>query len=405
MKSLFATRRRRAVLALVPVALLSLGAASDVIQVGAAPAPSAPGDAGDPEVLVSMTPVRVLDTRAGEGPIGVPTAAPLGAGSTLTLELAGESIPATATAAVINLTVPETSTAKSYVTVWPAGDPRPNASANNAEPGLIAANQMIARLGDNGAINVFNQQGSIDLVIDVVGYLSPLEDALDGIGGIAGPAGPQGPAGPEGPQGEIGLTGATGLTGAVGLTGPQGPGAEIEVITPLGGDLCVDAGLLNINILSGEMSACDEGEWTNPLDLNAGILDTVYENSLLSGVVGLDDTAVTVTTFSAPTAGTYLLEAELTVRQDAGILGSILTNVECGWFDESGGVAVGPQSGQSLLTQLVLTTDSETNLSPSAEVELIAGEDVLLRCDMDGLVLTLGDFEVESWSYTATRTA
>ncbi|HRE01789.1 MAG TPA: hypothetical protein PLV68_10855, partial [Ilumatobacteraceae bacterium] len=98
---------------------------------------------------------------------------------TINLNLAGATavLPANATAALINLTVDFDATMPSYLTVWPQGEPRPLASANNAEPGLISANSMLAKLGTTGGISIFNQQGAVNLVIDVVGYTIALADA------------------------------------------------------------------------------------------------------------------------------------------------------------------------------------------------------------------------------------
>src|SRR6476620_11851665 len=83
-------RRHRVVVAVVAGALL-VGAAG---LAAAAPGPSGSGaspaalsPAADPEGFVGVSPVRVLDTRAGDGPIGVPSAAPLGPGQTITLPL------------------------------------------------------------------------------------------------------------------------------------------------------------------------------------------------------------------------------------------------------------------------------------------------------------------------------
>ncbi len=102
-------------------------------------------------------------------------AGPLGPDETLDLKLTAPGpVPVDGVAAVINVTL-DGATAKSFLTVWPAGEPRPLASTNNAEPGLITPNSMIAKLGTNGSISIFNAAGSTHVVIDVVGYLVPLQ--------------------------------------------------------------------------------------------------------------------------------------------------------------------------------------------------------------------------------------
>jgi hypothetical protein len=125
--------------------------------------------------FVPISPVRILDTRpAPEGPIGVATAGKLGAGATLDVAVAGPglAVPASATAAMLNITIDQDATLQSFITVWPTGEQRPLTSANNALPNLVASNSMLAKLG-NGSISIYNQQGSVNVVVDVVGYLVP----------------------------------------------------------------------------------------------------------------------------------------------------------------------------------------------------------------------------------------
>ena len=126
-------------------------------------------------VFMPISPVRILDTRpAPNGPIGVAAAGKLGPGAMLDLPVAGPglAVPSSGTAAMLNITLDSDATLKSFITVWPTGEQRPLASANNAEPGLIASNSMLAKLG-NGSISIYNDQGSVNVVIDVVGYLMP----------------------------------------------------------------------------------------------------------------------------------------------------------------------------------------------------------------------------------------
>jgi hypothetical protein len=130
--------------------------------------PAAPAD------FVGITPVRVLDTRdAAGGPIGVP-AGKLGPDSSIDVAIGGEfTIPAEATAVAVNVTIDEDATLKSFLTVYPTGVPRPNASTNNAEPGLVMSNSAIFQLGTDGKLTVFNQQGSVNVIMDVTGYFLP----------------------------------------------------------------------------------------------------------------------------------------------------------------------------------------------------------------------------------------
>jgi serine protease len=121
-----------------------------------------------PQEFVGISPVRVLDTRA---PIGVPTKQKLGQGQSIDVVVAGiNGIPADATSVAVNITIDDDATLKSFLTVWPTGETRPNASANNAEPGFVSPNSAIFKVGTGGKLSVFNQQGTVNVIIDVTGY-------------------------------------------------------------------------------------------------------------------------------------------------------------------------------------------------------------------------------------------
>lgn len=131
-----------------------------------------------------LQPARILDTRMGTG--GVP-AAPLQAGSLLTVQVAGNGlVPASGAAAVVmNVTVTNT-TAAGYLTVFPAGVAMPLASNLNWVGGQTLPNLVAVALGTGaqaGQVTVFNGAGSVDVVFDVAGYyttpaLSPGPDGL-----------------------------------------------------------------------------------------------------------------------------------------------------------------------------------------------------------------------------------
>lgn len=116
----------------------------------------------------ALTPVRILDTRNGNGS----PATPFGPRTTRTLTIAGRAgLPATGVGAVVvNLTATG-ATAPSYVTAWPKGHPRPNASTLNAVAGIDVANPAILPLGADGSISLYNDAGTVDLVADVVAWI------------------------------------------------------------------------------------------------------------------------------------------------------------------------------------------------------------------------------------------
>lgn len=117
-----------------------------------------------------VTPCRVADTRNPNGAAGGPA---LGAGTARAFQLAGAcGIPATARAAVTNLTVTG-GTAAGDLAIFPTGTPSPQgATAINFRAGQTRANNFVARLGTTGDIAVFTEMpsGSVHLIIDVSGY-------------------------------------------------------------------------------------------------------------------------------------------------------------------------------------------------------------------------------------------
>lgn len=148
-----------------------------------------------------LTPDRVLDTRTGIGRGGV--AGAVGPGQSIDLQVTGVGgVPVSGINAVaLNVTVDQPS-ASGFVTTWPTGEPRPNASTHNFVPNLTAANLVLAKVGANGKVSLFNSSGATHLIADVVGYFSAsggafvpvtperLLDTRDGTGGVLGALGP-----------------------------------------------------------------------------------------------------------------------------------------------------------------------------------------------------------------------
>jgi hypothetical protein len=113
----------------------------------------------------AVTPVRLLDTRIGGGPLGP------GAVRSLTVAGVTPGAPAGATAVVLNVTVTDT-TAPSYLTVYPAGSSRPVASNLNWVAGETIPNLVTVQVGTGSAISIFNGAGSTDVVVDLEGYFA-----------------------------------------------------------------------------------------------------------------------------------------------------------------------------------------------------------------------------------------
>ncbi|WP_157619876.1 choice-of-anchor L domain-containing protein [Saccharothrix sp. NRRL B-16348] len=116
-------------------------------------------------MLVDLAPARLLDTRTGGGAVGGGQAVALDV-----TEVGG--VPETGVSAVVlNVTATEP-TAASYVTAYPAGGTRPLASNLNTVPGDTVPNRVIVPVGEGGAVRLYNNAGSVHLVVDVGGYLT-----------------------------------------------------------------------------------------------------------------------------------------------------------------------------------------------------------------------------------------
>ncbi len=121
------------------------------------------------ELLNSVSPRRIADTRAGSGyPYAGQT---LGSGQSLTVRVAGAGgIPSTGADAVVVNVTETNATSPSFLTIFPAGAAQPMTSNLNFEAGQTAANQVVAQLGPAGAITIYNAYGSVDVVVDVAGW-------------------------------------------------------------------------------------------------------------------------------------------------------------------------------------------------------------------------------------------
>jgi hypothetical protein len=141
---------------------------------------SAPAGGGR---FTAVTPGRVLDTRIGTGRGGATS--PVGAGESINVAVTGlAAVPAVGVSGVaLNVTVDQP-TSPGYLTVWPTGEARPLASSHNFVPGLTVANLVLAKVGTDGQVSIFNSAGNTHVVADVVGYFS-------GAGGVFTPVSPQ----------------------------------------------------------------------------------------------------------------------------------------------------------------------------------------------------------------------
>ena len=115
-------------------------------------------------VQLASEAMDILDTRIAQK---------LGANQSMSVAIAGNGpIPNTGVVTVVlNVTVTGP-TAGSYLTAWPDGDSRPLASDLNFTAGQTVPNMVVVKVGADGRINLYNAFGSVDVVIDVMGWYS-----------------------------------------------------------------------------------------------------------------------------------------------------------------------------------------------------------------------------------------
>jgi hypothetical protein len=121
-----------------------------------------------------LNPSRLLETRGGlstiDGQFNGIGVRP--AGSVLELQVTGRAgVPANAAAAVLNITVTEAQ-GPGFITVFPCGSDRPNASSLNYITGSTVPNAVISKVGAGGAVCLFTLNAT-HLLVDVNGYLPP----------------------------------------------------------------------------------------------------------------------------------------------------------------------------------------------------------------------------------------
>ncbi|MDX3657618.1 hypothetical protein PV646_09915 [Streptomyces sp. ID05-26A] len=132
-----------------------------------------------------VAPVRTYDTRTE-------TAGPPGPGQSRAVDLAKRIAP-TAAAAVLNLTA-AAPTSDSFITAHSSNIARPATSNLNLTAGRDTANGAVVALQNDAWINLYNNQGRTELIVDIAGFFgtpAPCEaDCLYGWGGYETGYGP-----------------------------------------------------------------------------------------------------------------------------------------------------------------------------------------------------------------------
>jgi hypothetical protein len=159
------------------VSLYNLGGSTDVaVDVGGWFTDNTNASASGAS-YVALSPSRICDTRPEGSAIAAnecnhegASAGTLGTMGSIPVDVSGVAgVPFGAVAVVANFTVTDT-TASSFLTVWPNGTTRPNASDLNWVAGETVPNLVVVQLGSGGANDAFNLAGSTDAIVDVEGY-------------------------------------------------------------------------------------------------------------------------------------------------------------------------------------------------------------------------------------------
>jgi hypothetical protein len=122
----------------------------------------------------AMAPCRVADTRSFAGFTGQ-FGAPSMAGNTsrsFQVPLSVCSVPATAQAYSLNVTVVPSTDSLDYLTTWPTGQTMPNASTLNSWTGTVVANAALVPAGTGGAISIYVSDPA-NVLFDINGYFAP----------------------------------------------------------------------------------------------------------------------------------------------------------------------------------------------------------------------------------------
>ena len=178
----------------------------------------------------------------------------------------GPFIPADAVAVMVNLTYTGGGTgADGWITAFPAGGSKPNASNINKSKVDTVANLVAVRIGDDGKISIANSGTPVHLLGDIAGYFIP----------GAGAPGPQGEQGEQGVPGEPGEPGRPGEEGVDGSTCSVSMDSEAMEVTVA----CTDGTVDCFSTTTGE--ACPVPNPNPPAD---GFLAMAWIN--LDGVAG-----------------------------------------------------------------------------------------------------------------------
>ena len=157
---------------LAAMAILTTGV---VVGTAAQQIVSADATSGDRPVLIPIEPCRLVDTRPAPFTVG-PRATKLGTQDTATFRVQQADtrctgkIPADALALSMNVTATDAAGPESFITIWPGGTRPESASLNPVAGQPPTPNAVTTGLASGQEFSVYNNAGSVNVIIDVNGY-------------------------------------------------------------------------------------------------------------------------------------------------------------------------------------------------------------------------------------------
>ncbi|TXI55293.1 MAG: hypothetical protein E6Q57_01215 [Mycobacterium sp.] len=125
-----------------------------------------------------LIPARLADTRPGFPTVdgNGPKGALVGPQSIDVDTYTRGGIPAAGVGSVVLNVTAVGATGPGHVRVWPTGSPMPTASTLNYPGGTNVPNLVIAKLGSLGRVSLYASAGTVNLIVDVMGYLPENKD-------------------------------------------------------------------------------------------------------------------------------------------------------------------------------------------------------------------------------------
>lgn len=125
--------------------------------------------------FVPVPPARILDTRT-DASVNNGAVEPVRGGTARLVDVAGKGgVPAgNAGAVVLNVTV-DSPSAPAFLTVYPTtSGPAPTASNLNFTAGQTVPNLVVVPIGDGGRVSLYTNVGEVQVIVDVVGWVTNL---------------------------------------------------------------------------------------------------------------------------------------------------------------------------------------------------------------------------------------